>query len=157
MTRLRGRAPVGERLPGAVPFGHWLTQTFIAGLRCNGLTAPWLIEGAMDRVAFDLYIETQLAPTLQPGDVVILDNLKVHASTKAAAALKAHGAWFLFLPAYSPDLNPIEMAFSKLKAHLRAVGARTYEALWREVGDICSLFEPRECWNFLRHAGYASD
>ena len=80
MTRLRGRAPIGERLPGAVPFGHWFTQTFIAGLRCNGLTAPWLIEGAMDRVAFDLYIETQLAPTLQPGDVVILDNLKVHYS-----------------------------------------------------------------------------
>ena len=92
MTRLRGRAPAGERLPGTVPFGHWLTQTFIADLRCNGLIAPWLIEGAMDRVAFDLYIETQLAPTLQPGDVVILDNLKVHASTKAAAALEAQGA-----------------------------------------------------------------
>ena len=157
LTRLRGRAPIGERLPGVVPFGHWLSQTYIAGLRCNGLTAPWLIEGAMDRAAFDLYVETQLAPTLQPGDVVILDNLKVHASTKAAAALKARGAWFLFLPAYSPDLNPIEMAFSKLKAHLRAAGARTYDALWRAVGDICSLFEPRECWNFLRHAGYASD
>lgn len=157
MTRLRGRAPVGERLAGAVPFGHWLSQTFIAGLRCNGLTAPWLIEGAMDRTAFDIYIETQLAPTLQPGDVVILDNLKVHASTKASASLKERGAWFLFLPAYSPDLNPIEIAFSKLKAHLRAAGARTYDALWRAVGDICSLFQPRECWSFLRHAGYASD
>ena len=123
----------------------------------HGLTAPWLLEGAMDRTAFDVYIETQLAPTLQPGDVVILDNLNVHESAKAAAVLAARGAWFLFLPAYSPDLNPIEMAFAKLKAHLRAARARTYDALWRAVGDICSLFEPRECWNFLRHAGYASD
>ena len=87
----------------------------------------------------------------------MLDNLKVHASAKAADVLKACGAWFLFLPAYSPDLNPIEMAFSKLKAHLRAAGARTYDALWRAVGDICSLFQPRECWNYLSHAGYASD
>ena len=102
LTRLRGRAPKGERLPGAVPFGHWQSQTFIAALRCHGLTAPWLIEGAMDRAAFDVYIQTQLAPTLQAGDVVILDNLKVHESAKAAAALKARGAWFLFLPAYSP-------------------------------------------------------
>lgn len=157
LTRLRGRSPVGERLPGTVPFGHWQSQTFIAALRCNGLTAPWLIEGAMDRIAFDLYIETQLAPTLRPGEVVILDNLKVHASEKAASALKARGAWFLFLPAYSPDLNPIEMAFAKLKTHLRAAGARTWDTLWRAVGDICSLFEPHECWNFLRHAGYAPD
>ena len=157
LTRLRGRAPIGERLPGAAPFGHWHTQTFIAALRCSGLTAPWLIEGAMDRTAFDLYIETQLAPCLHRGDVVILDNLKVHDSARAEAALQARGAWFLFLPAYSPDLNPIEMAFAKLKAHLRAAGARTYETLWRAVGDICSLFQPRECWNLLRHAGYASD
>jgi transposase len=157
LTRLRGRAMKGERLPGAAPFGQWQSQTFIAALRCHGLTAPWLIEGAMDRAAFDLYVETQLAPTLQRGDVVILDNLKVHDSARAAAALRARGAWFLFLPAYSPDLNPIEMAFAKLKAHLRAAGARTYDALWRAVGDICTLFEPRQCWNFLRHAGYASD
>jgi transposase len=157
LTRLRGRSPRGERLPGAVPFGHWQSQTFIAALRSSGLTAPWLIDGAIDRAAFDLYVETQLAPALQPGEVVILDNLKVHASARAAAALRARGAWFLFLPPYSPDLNPIEMAFAKLKAHLRAASARTYEALWRAVGDICSLFEPRECWNFLKHAGYASD
>lgn len=150
MTRLRGRAPIGERLPGAVPFGHWLSQTFIAGLRCNGLTAPWLIEGAMDRTAFDLYIETQLAPTLQPGDVVILDNLNVHNSQRAADALRERGAWFLFLPKYSPDLNPIEMAFSKLKAHLRKAAARTVDALWRAVGEICRLFTPEECWNFFK-------
>ena len=157
LTRLRGRALKGKRLPGPVPFGHWQSQTFIAALRCNGLTAPWVVDGALDRTAFDLYIETQLAPTLQADDVVMLDNLKVHTSAKAADALKARGAWFLFLPAYSPDLNPIEMAFSKLKAHLRAARARTYDALWRAVGDICSLFEPRECWNFLTHAGYASN
>jgi hypothetical protein len=101
LTRLRGRAMKGERLPGAAPFGHWQSQTFIAALRCHGLTAPWLLEGAMDRAAFDIYIETQLAPTLQAGDVVILDNLKVHSSAKAAAVLKERGAWFLFLPAYS--------------------------------------------------------
>ena len=157
LTRLRGRALKGERLPGAVPFGHWQSQTFIAALRCHGLTAPWVLDGALDRATFDIYIETQLAPTLRAGDVVMLDNLKVHASAKAADALRARGAWFLVLPAYSPDLNPIEMAFSKLKAHLRAAGARTYDALWRAVGDICSLFEPRDCRNFLCHAGYASD
>lgn len=155
-TRLRGRAPKGTRLPGAVPHGHWTNQTFIAGLRCSGLIAPWIIPGAMDRAAFDIYIETQLAPTLSPGDVVILDNLKVHDSAKARAALAEPGAWFLFLPPYSPDLNPIEMAFAKLKAHLRAAGARTYEALWRAAGDICELFEPKQCWNFFRHAGYVS-
>jgi transposase len=155
-TRLRGRATRGARLPGAVPHGHWTNQTFIAGLRCSGLTAPWIILGAMDRDAFDVYIETQLAPTLSPGDVVILDNLKVHDSATARAVLARHGAWFLFLPPYSPDLNPIEMAFAKLKAHLRAAGARTYEALWRAVGNICELFEPKECWNFFRHAGYVS-
>src|SRR3990172_6257241 len=103
LTRLRGRAPKGERLPGAAPFGHWQSQTFIAALRCNGLTAPWLVDGALDRAALDLYIETQLAPTLQAGEVVMLDNLKVHASAKAADVLKARGAWFLFLPANSPD------------------------------------------------------
>ena len=155
LTRLRGRSLKGERLNGAVPHGVWKSQTFIAGLRCGGLTAPWIIPGAMDRAAFDIYIETQLAPTLSPGDIVILDNLKVHDSAKARAALAERGARFLFLPSYSPDLNPIEMAFSKLKAHLRAAGARSYDALWRAVGNICDLFEPRECWKFFRHAGYA--
>jgi hypothetical protein len=108
MVRLRGRAPRGERLPGAAPFGHWGTQTFIAGLRCGELSAPWIADKAMDRAAFDLWIETQLAPTLAPGDIVILDNLAVHKSAKAARILRGAGAWFLFLPPYSPDLNPIE-------------------------------------------------
>ena len=157
LTRLRGRSRRGTRLPGAAPFGHWKAQTFIAGLRCHGVTAPWIVDGAMDRTAFDLWVETQLAPTLQRGDVVILDNLQVHKRAKAAAILKEKGAWFLFLPAYSPDLNPIEMAFAKLKAHLRKAKARTFDALWKAVGDICDLFTPTECWNYLKHAGYARD
>jgi transposase len=157
MVRLRGRSRRGTRLPATAPFGHWRTQTFIAGLRCHGLTAPWIVDGAMDRAAFDTWIETELAPTLERGDVVVLDNLAVHKSAKAAGLLKTKGAWFLFLPPYSPDLNPIEMAFSKLKAHLRAAAARTFDALWRAIGTICDLFSPRECWNYLVAAGYASD
>ncbi len=157
MTRLRGRSRCGERLKMHAPFGWWGTQTFIAGLRCHEFTAPWIIEGAMDRAAFDVYIESQLAPTLSRGDVVILDNLSVHKSPRAEQAVRERGAWMLFLPQYSPDLNPIEMAFSKLKAHLRAAAARTFDALWTALGDICALFEPIECWNFFKAAGYASD
>ena len=157
LVRLRGRSVRGERLPAQAPFGHWKTQTFIAGLRCDRLTAPWIVDGAMDRTAFNLYIETQLAPTLDRGDVVVLDNLSVHNSARAAEALRACGAWFLFLPQYSPDLNPIEMAFSKLKAHLCGAAARTFEALWAALGDICALFDPDECWNFFKAAGYAPD
>lgn len=109
MTRLRGRARRGERLKADAPFGHWATQTFIAGLRCDRLVAPWVIDHPMNRESFAIYVETQLAPTLQPGDVVILDNLASHKSAKAEAILKRRGAWFLFLPPYSPDLNPIEI------------------------------------------------
>ena len=157
MTRLRGRAQRGKRLKANAPFGKWGTQTFIAGLRLNQLTAPWIIPGPMDREAFDIYIETQLAPTLARGDVVILDNLNVHKSAKAHAAVRAQGAWMLFLPQYSPDLNPIEMAFSKLKAHLRKASARTFDALFEAIGDICSLYEPAECQNYFKAAGYVSD
>lgn len=157
MTRLRGRSRRGTRLRAQAPFGHWGTQTFIAGLRCHGLSAPWVLDKAMNRAAFDTYVETQLAPTLRKGDVVILDNLSVHKSPKAAACLKQRGAWFLFLPPYSPDLNPIEEAFAKLKAHLRKAKARTFDALWRAIGEICDLFEPEQCWNFLKAKGYASD
>ena len=137
MTRLRGRARRGARLKAEAPFGHWATQTFIAGLRCDGLTAPWVIDQPMDRQIFDAYVETQLAPTLQQGDVVILDNLPAHKSERAADCLKQRGAWFLFLPPYSPDLNPIEQLFAKIKAHLRKAEARTFDALWRTIGDIC--------------------
>jgi transposase len=157
MTRLRGRARKGERLRARAPFGHWGTQTFIAALRHDGLTAPWIIDAPMNRKIFETYVETQLAPTLAPGDVVILDNLSSHKSEVAKAILRERGAWFVFLPPYSPDLNPIEMAFAKLKAHLRRIKARTIDDLWRAVGNICDLYTPEECWNFLKHAGYAPD
>ena len=156
MTRLRGRAPMGQRLVGAAPFGKWRTQTFIAGLAQDGLIAPWVIEGAMNGAAFATYVETQLAPVLSPGTAVILDNLSTHRNEQAAAALRRRGCWFLFLPPYSPDLNPIEQAYSKLKAHLRRIGARTFDTLINAIGEVCDLFTPEECWNFFRHAGYAS-
>jgi transposase len=154
MTRLRGRCPKGQRLYAKAPFGHWLTQTFIAGLRCYGLTAPWVVDGPMTRRIFETYVETQLAPTLSKGDVVILDNLPAHKSAAAEKTVRARGAWFLFLPAYSPDLNPIEMAFSKIKAHLRARAERTPDALWRAIGDICGLIESQESRNYFTAAGY---
>ncbi len=154
MTRLRGRCPKGQRLKAKAPFGHWKTQTFIAGLRCHGLTAPWVIDQPMNRRSFDLYVETQLAPTLAKGDVVILDNLTAHKSPNAEKAIRARGAWLLFLPPYSPDLNPIEMAFAKFKAHLRERAVRTIDALWQVIGDICDLFSPTECRNYFTAAGY---
>lgn len=157
LTRLRGRAPVGERLYGRAPFGKWRTQTFIAGLSCSELIAPWIIPGAMNGAAFETYIETQLAPCLEPGTVVVLDNLSTHKSPRAAEMLRNRQCWFLFLPPYSPDLNPIEQAFSKLKAHLRRIGARTYENLINALGEICDLFSPAECRNFFEAAGYASN
>ena len=156
LTRLRGRAPRGQRLKGDAPFGKWRTQTFIAGLTDDSLIAPWVIEGAMNGAAFATYIETQLAPALAPGSVVILDNLSTHKSPRAAKALREHGCWFLFLPPYSPDLNPIEMAFAKLKAHLRRIGARTFDDIIQAIGNVCDLFSPQECRTFLKHAGYAS-
>ena len=154
MTRLRGRSSKGSRLNSKAPFGHWGTQTFVAGLRCDGITAPWVIDAPMNRDIFDTYVETQLAPVLRPGDVVILDNLSSHKSERAAQAIQARGAWMLFLPPYSPDLNPIEMAFAKLKAHLRATAARTIDALWKAIGNICALFSPQECSNYFDAAGY---
>lgn len=157
MTPLRGRALRGQRLPAQVPFGKWHTQTFIAGLRCDGLVAPWVIDGAIDGEAFDTYVQSQLAPSLQPGDVVILDNLNVHKSPRAAKALAERGAWVLFLPRYSPDLNPIEQAFAKLKAHLRKAAARTYDQLWRAVGQICDFFTQDECRKFFKAANYIAD
>lgn len=154
MVRLRGRGPKGQRLKGKAPFGHWKTQTFVAALRCYGLTAPFVIDRPMNRAIFQVYVETQLAPTLSKGDVVIMDNLSAHKSEAVAKAIRDRGAWPLFLPPYSPDLNPIEMAFSKLKAHLRARAVRTIEQLWKAIGDICDLFEPHECRNYFKAAGY---
>ena len=137
LTRLRGRAPVGERLYGAAPFGKWGTQTFIAGLTRDTLIAPWVIQGAINGPAFETHIETRLAPALASRTVIILDNLSTHKSQRAAQALKKLGCWFLFLPPHSPDLNPIEMAFAKLKAHLRRIGARPFDTLIDALGDIC--------------------
>jgi transposase len=151
MTRLRGRSVRGERLNSKAPFGHWGTQTFVAGLKCDGLIAPWVVDAPMNRAIFEAYVETQLAPALKPGDVVILDNLSSHKSEKAEKAIRSKGAWLLFLP---PDLNPIEMAFSKLKAHLRAATARTIDDLWKAIGSICALFTPEECSNYFSAAGY---
>jgi transposase len=154
MVRLRGRSLKGHRLRSCAPFGHWKTQTFIAGLRCGRLTAPFVIDQPMNRRIFEAYIETQLAPTLNPGDIVIMDNLPAHKSVKAEQDIRARGAWVLFLPPYSPDLNPIEMAFSKLKAHLRARAVRAIDELWRAIGDICDLYQPSECRNYFKAAGY---
>ena len=154
MTHLRGRCLKGQRLHSKAPFGHWKTQTFIAALRCNGLTAPFVIDEPMNRVIFEAYVETQLAPTLNKGDVVILDNLSAHKSPSAEKAVRARGAWLLFLPPYSPDLNPIEMVFSKLKALLRARAVRTTDQLWRAIGQIRGLFDPQECQNHFNAAGY---
>lgn len=154
MTRLRGRSVKGERLNSKAPFGHWGTQTFVAGLKCDGLVAPWVVNAPMNSVIFETYVETQLAPILRKGDVVIMDNLSSHKSERAERHIRDRGAWLLFLPPYSPDLNPIEMAFSKLKAHLRATAARTIDQLWKAIGDICALFSTAECSNYFRAAGY---
>ena len=157
MAKTTGWAPCGARLVDHAPFGHWQTQTFIAALRHDRLDAPWVIGGAMNRELFDLHVETQLAPTLQPGDVIILDNLSVHKSPKAAQTLRDFGCWFLPLPPYSSDLNPIEMAFAKLKALLRKAAARTYQDLWKAVGHVYDLFTEDECCNFFKATGYETD
>ena len=153
MVRLHGRCRKGGRLHAKAPFGHGKTQTFIAGLRCWGMTAPFVIDAPMNRAIFEAYVETPLAPTLAKGDVVILDNLAAHKSPKAEAAIKARGAWMLFLPPYSPVLNPIKMAFSKLKACLRTKATRTIDQLRRAIGDICALYSPTECPNDFKAAG----
>lgn len=156
LTRLRGRALRGHRLRMDAPFGRWGTQTFIAGLTSEGLIAPWVIKGAMDGDAFAAYIRNVLVPELKPGTVVIMDNLATHRNIEAAKAIRAAQCWFLYLPPYSPDLNPIEQAFAKLKAHLRKIGARSFSYLFNALGDICDMFSPQECWNYLHAAGYVS-
>ena len=156
LTRQRGWSQRGERLVMDAPFGSWGTQTFIAGLSTEALIAPWVIKGAMDGEAFAAYVAQVLAPELEPGTVVILDNLATHKNAAAAKAMRDAGCWFLFLPPYSPDLNPIEMAFSKLKAHLRRIGARSFTDMFLALKEICELFSPQECWNYFRAAGYVS-
>ena len=154
MTRRYGRSKRGHRLVAAVPHGHWKTTTFIGALRCDGLTAPLVIDGAVNGELFLAYVEQVLVPTLKPGDVVVMDNLRVHKMAGVREAIEAAGAKLLFIPPYSPDLNPIELAFSKLKALLRAKAIRTAEALWKALGDLCDSFSPRECANYFRHDGY---
>jgi transposase len=157
LTKRTGWSPKGERYRTHAPFGQWHTQTFIAGLRCHGMVAPWIVDAPMNARRFETWIETQLAPELQAGDVVILDNVAFHKSERAAELVRQRGAWLLFLPPYSPDLNPIEMAFSKLKALLRKCAARTFDTLCHALGDICGLFDPTQCRNFFKAAGYEAD
>ena len=156
LARVHGRWRRGERLVASLPHGHWSTPTFIAGLRADGLTAPMLLPGALDGLAFRAYVEQVLIPTLRPGDTVLLDNLRVHKGAAVRQALEAVGATLLFLPPYSPDYNPIEQVFAKLKALLRAAAARTQTALWQAVGAALSAFLPTECAHYIAHAGYGS-
>ena len=154
MTRRYGRAPRGQRLVAPVPHGHWKTSTFVAGLRATGLTAPLVVDGAMNGDIFRTYVEQVLAPTLAPGDIVILDNLGSHKVAGVREAIEARDASLVYLPPYSPDLNPIEQAFAKLKALLRKIAARTVSALWDALGDTLARFTPQECINYLANAGY---
>jgi transposase len=154
MTRLYGRSPVGERCHDSVPGGHWKTTTFIAGLRIDGIVAPWCLDGAMDGEAFLIYVRSILVPALKPGDIVVCDNLGSHKVDGVREAIKAAGAVLLYLPAYSPDLNPIEQAFSKIKALLRKAAERSVDALWKSIGRIIKILPPKECANFFRNSGY---
>lgn len=154
MARRYGRAPRGERVIASVPQGHWKTSTFVAGLRYDGITAPLVIDGAMNGTVFLAYVEQFLAPTLGPGDIVIMDNLSSHKVAGVREAIEARGASLVYLPPYSPDLNPIEQAFAKLKALLRKTAARTVEALWTAIGESLSAYSQTECANYLADAGY---
>ena len=154
MARRYGRAPRGERLRVGVPHGPWKTTTFVAGLRRDGLVAPWVIDGAINREAFETYVEKVLAPELRRDDVVIMDNLSSHKGAKVRAMIEAAGAQLLDLPSYSPDFNPIELAFAKLKALLRKAAERTVEALWTAIGRLLDAFTPTECANYFAAAGY---
>ncbi len=154
MVRLRGRAPRGERLIGYAPHGAWKTVTFVGALRQRGMTAPFVIEGAMNGPVFLAYVKQCLVPTLKRGEIVFMDNLPVHKVAGVAEAVEAAGATLIYLPKYSPDLNPIELAFSKLKAHLRKAAEHTIPRLLRRIGRVVTDFSPHECKNFFRHAGY---
>ena len=154
MARLYGRAPRGERCRAPVPHGHWKTTTFTAGLRYDGIAAPMVLDGPMNGEAFLAYVEQALVPELQPGDIVIMDNLPAHKVHGVRQAIEAAGASLRYLPPYSPDFNPIEMAFAKLKALLRAAAARTIPDLWQAIADALRRFTPQECANYLAAAGY---
>ena len=155
MTRLRGRCHRGQRLIGKVPHGHWKITTFVAALRCDAITAPLVIDQPMNGPMFRAWLEQFLVPTLHPGDIVGMDNLPAHKVDGVRAIIEAAGAELHYLPPYSPDLNPIEQAFAKLKAHLRKAEERSIPALWNRIGTTLDAFSPTECQNFFRHAGYA--
>ena len=156
MARLRGRCRRGERLVGRVPHGHWKITTFVAGLRCDAVTAPFVIDRPMNGLIFRTYLEHCLIPTLTPGDIVIMDNLPAHKVAGVRETIEAVGARLVYLPPYSPDFNPIEQFFAKLKALLRKAAERSVDALWDRIGQLLDAFSPEECGNYLRHAGYAS-
>ena len=157
MARLRGRARRGQRCRAPIPHGHWKTTTFTAGLRLDGLTAPMVLDGPMNGLAFRAYVDQVLVPTLTPGDVVILDNLSAHKVSGVRQAIEAAGASVLFLPPYSPDFNPIEQVFAKLKALLRKAAPRTIDDLWSAIADAIELFTPAECANYFSNSGYEPD
>lgn len=154
MARRYGRCRRGERLRVGVPHGHWKTTTFVAGLTTGGMIAPWVLDGPINRDAFETYVEKVLALELKPGAIVIMDNLSSHKGSRVREMIEAVGASLLYLPPYSPDFNPIENAFSKLKAHLRKAAERTVDRLWAAIGRIVDLFAPAECRNYFTAAGY---
>lgn len=157
MARLRGWAPKGERCRAAIPHGHWKTITFVGGLTLDGFVAPMLLDGPMDGECFLAWVEQMLAPTLQPADLVVMDNLPAHKVAGIRQAIEAKGAELLYLPPYSPDLNPIENAFAKLKAYVRKAAARTFETLEDAAANALTKFNSNECTNFFAHAGYGLD
>jgi transposase len=154
MARRYGRAPRGDRLRVGVPHGHWKTTTFVAGLRLTGMVAPMVLDGPINGVSFQAYVDQVLVPELRPGDIVIMDNLGSHKGASVRDAIEAAGASLLYLPPYSPDFNPIENAFSKLKALLRKAAERTVDGLWNTIGALLPAFTPQECANFFAAAGY---
>jgi transposase len=156
MTRTHGRCQRGQRLVAKVPHGHWRTLTFLAALRADRIDAPCVFDGPINARSFVAYVEQVLVPTLQPGDIVIMDNLGSHKGPSVRRAIRKAGAKLLFLPPYSPDLNPIEQVFAKLKTLLRKAAERTIEATWRRIGCLLEAFTPAECAHYLVNAGYAS-
>ena len=154
MARLRGRAPKGERLRAGIPHGHWKTSTFVAGLRVDGIAAPMILDGPINRDAFQAYVDQVLVPELRCGDVVVMDNLSSHKGPAVRRAIEAAGASILYLPPYSPDFNPIENAFAKLKALLRKAAERTVGELWDRIRLVLDAFTPAECANYFKAAGY---
>jgi transposase len=157
MARTHGRAPRGERLRVGVPHGHWKTTTMVAALTLRGMIAPFVLSGPINREAFEAYVERVLVPELRPGDIVVMDNLSSHKGSRVRGLIQTAGAQLLFLPPYSPDFNPIENAFAKLKALLRKAAERTVAGLWSAIGRIVDLFNPTECANYFAAAGYDAD